>query len=276
MSVKHTVADPRQLQIAHVGEGRGFFDFPAETRSAPPSRSGRPPSALLAGGASTLRPIPETVSLCNEPTSSLASRSKEPWRSPAVADFATGLETGKVEAMVLHGPRGLALRAAGESKDHQVATKVVADIEARKQQQKAVEQGPSVDLAEHNTYRYNKSRRNAVPRADDLVLAVPSGAPREAPAFGAVYEYRDSCGTAKVVASTASIPERQFALDQRHYENVLPAKMDPKLVWVGVSGGRCGLNDAEMSEVRRHVANARADRLHAKKLSDIKPYSRHG
>ena len=26
--------------------------------------------------------------------------------------------------------------------------------------------------------------------------------------------------------------------DQRHYENVLPAKMDPKLVWVGVSGGR--------------------------------------
>ncbi|CAE7021500.1 unnamed protein product, partial [Symbiodinium microadriaticum] len=98
----------------------------------------------------------------------------------------------------------------------------------------------------------------------------------EAPAFGAVYEYRDSCGTAKVVASTASVPERQFALDQRHYENVLPAKLDPKLVWVGVSGGRGGLNDAEMSEVRRHVANARADRLHAKKLSDIKPYSRHG
>ncbi|CAE7362082.1 unnamed protein product [Symbiodinium natans] len=243
MSVKHTVADPRQLQLANASsEGRGFFDFPAETRSAPPSRSGRPPTALVAGGASSLRPIPETVSLCNEPTSAsgpVATRSgKEPWRSPAVTEFARGLETGKVEAMVLHGPRGLALRAAGEVKDHQVATKVVAEIEAKKQEQKAIEQGPSIDLAEHSTYRYNKSRRNAVPRAEDLVLAVPSAPLREAPAFGAVYEYRDACGTAKVVASTASMPERQFALDQRHYEHSLPAKTNPNLVWVGVSGGR--------------------------------------
>lgn len=37
---------------------------------------------------------------------------------------------------------------------------------------------------------------------------------------------------------------------------------------------RGGLNEAEMASVRRRVADARAERLNAKKLSDIKPYSR--
>jgi hypothetical protein len=37
---------------------------------------------------------------------------------------------------------------------------------------------------------------------------------------------------------------------------------------------RGSLTATEMAEVRRTVASARAERLHAKKLSDIKPYSR--
>ena len=37
---------------------------------------------------------------------------------------------------------------------------------------------------------------------------------------------------------------------------------------------RGSLTATEMAEVRRTVASARAERLQAKKLSDIKPYSR--
>ena len=132
---------------------------------------------------------------------------------------------------MLQGPRGTALRAAGEAHDHQVASKAVAEIETQRQQ---IAQGPSVDLAELKSF--NRARRNAVPRSEDLTLAKPSA--RGPLAFGAVYEYRDSCGTAKVVASTASVPEKQFALDQRHYEHALSKQADPHLVWVGVSGGR--------------------------------------
>ena len=44
--------------------------------------------------------------------------------------------------------------------------------------------------------------------------------------------------------------------------------------WMTLQTLRGGLDEAEMAEVRRKVAAARAERLHAKKLSDIKPYSR--
>ena len=67
-------------------------------------------------------------------------------------------------------------------------------------------------------------------------------------------------------------------------------KQDPAIVWVGMSGGRGGLNQAEMTqvrsalagarrpvgargrgEVRRAVTSERAERLAARKLADIKP-----
>lgn len=190
-----------------------------------------------------------------------------------MAEFAVGLQQGNLEALILQGPRGTALRAAGEVVDHQVASKAVADIETRRQKlDHGGVSGPTVDMAELKTFK----RRNAVPRSEDLVLAKPSEHLRQEMSFGAVYEYRDSCGTAKVVGSTAAVPEKQFALDQRHYEHNLPKQNDPKIVWVGISGGRGSLTATEMAEVRRTVASARAERLHAKKLSDIKPYSRHG
>eukprot|EP00931_Biecheleriopsis_adriatica_P093516 TRINITY_DN67257_c0_g1_i1.p1 TRINITY_DN67257_c0_g1~~TRINITY_DN67257_c0_g1_i1.p1 ORF type:complete len:287 (+),score=37.29 TRINITY_DN67257_c0_g1_i1:23-862(+) len=277
-AVKHTVYDPRQLQLATRRGGAAFFDVPSQTRSAPASRCGRPKS-LPQGRAL------QTISECGSPRSEAASAGggrhsavavrggrEEPWRSAAVADFASGLGTGSLEALMLQGPRGTALRAVGEAADHQVASRTVADIEGRRQQ---VKDGPSVDLAEGMMLDSGK-RRNAVRRGSDLALAVPNGAQRQATSFGAVYEYRDSCGTAKVVASTNTMPERQFALDQRQHEDVLSKHRDPSLVWVGISGGRGGLSEAEMTEVRRSVVSARADRLQAQKLADIKPYSRHG
>ena len=232
--VKHTVFDPRQIVVG----GAGFFDVPAHTRSAPPSRRGR--SSLSMQGASTLKPIPESGSECamamskNGESQLVGSVGSEPWRSAAVAEFAVGLQQGNLEALILQGPRGTALRAAGEGIDHQVASKAVADIETRRQ--KVSMSGPAVDLAELKTFR-----RNAVPRTEDLVLARPSEHLRQDMSFGAVYEYRDACGTAKVVGSTATMPEKQFALDQRHYEHTLPKQNDPKIVWVGISGGRLDL-----------------------------------
>ncbi|CAE8700391.1 unnamed protein product [Polarella glacialis] len=278
-AVKHTVYDPRQLQLAQR-RGGDFFDVPGSARSAPVSSGGRGPR--LSQPRTGLRPISECGAACSEvdgaPQPALAVRARakeEPWRSPLVADFAAGLGRGVgLEAMVLQGPRGVALRAVGEAEDHQVASRKIADIEARRKQLPS--HGPSVDLAEGRLL-HDAKRRNAVRRGSDLALAVPSAALAvPSMAFGAVYEYRDACGTAKVVASTATLPERQLALDQRHYEDVLPKSGKASIVWVGISGGRGGMDEAEMAEVRRQVASSRADRLQAQKLSDIKPYSRHG
>ena len=237
--VKHTVFDPRQLQLTKPG---GFFDLPGHTRSAPPSRHGR--LSLSSHGAQTLKPIPESGrSECGDiavKTKNHEIVASEPWRSPAVAEFAAGLQEGNLEALILQGPRGTALRAAGEVADHQVASKAVAEIENRRLREGPGGSatpglpGPAVDLAEVKTFR-----RNAVPRSEDLIVARPSVRQKQM-SFGAVYEYRDSCGTAKVVASTATVPEKQFALDQRHYEHTLPKQNDPKIVWVGISGGRQG------------------------------------
>jgi len=177
--------------------------------------------------------------------------------------------------MVLQGPRGVALKALGEAADHEVATRTVADIELRRQ--RSLPPGPSVDAAETRLLR---ERRNAVRRGTDLALTASAAGvlqtSRPQALFGAVYEYRDACGTPKVVASTSTAPERQFALDQMHYEGALPRASEPALVWVGVSGGGGRLDEADMAEVRRAVASRRAERLRAQKLADIKPYSRHG
>ena len=253
--VKHTVYDPRQLRLAKPG----FFDVPSHTRSSPPSRHG------------ALKSIPEDPSARSVGDVVPAHQEligPEPWRSPAVAEFATGLQRGDLEALILQGPRGTALRAAGEVTDHQVASKAVAEIESKRLPSI---HGPSVDHAELTPF--NRSRRNAVTRAEDLSLAKPRVSTRAPMSFGAVYEYRDDCGTAKVVGSTAAVPEKQFALDQRHYEHSLQ-KREPRIVWVAISGGSGGLDELEMAQVRRRVAAARAERLNAKKLSDIKPYSR--
>eukprot|EP00929_Paragymnodinium_shiwhaense_P094990 TRINITY_DN55911_c0_g2_i4.p2 TRINITY_DN55911_c0_g2~~TRINITY_DN55911_c0_g2_i4.p2 ORF type:complete len:285 (+),score=51.34 TRINITY_DN55911_c0_g2_i4:77-931(+) len=282
-AVKHTVCDPRRQQV--VAGSAHFFDVPGQTRSAPTTSAGRRTCAR----DSAPKPPLSTISECGDVPQDCASERSgaltvyrdakhEPWRSPAVADFASQLSRDdSLKPMVLQGPRGTALRAVGEVADHEVATKTVASIEGRRKQTRP---GPSVDHGEARLMQsgYDAAgRRGGSKRGTELAIAAPGGAVvRPQAAFGAVYEYRDSCGTPKVVASTSTVPERQFALDRRQYEGALSHKAEPNLVWVGMSGGHGGLNEAEMTEVRRNVASARAERLQAQKLSDIKPYSRHG
>lgn len=269
-SVRRSVHDPRRLELLKQNRALpcckvvdGFLS----------SGSGRRKELRA------LEPVPEdsasvagySVRESDLAPHELALYRNEPWRSPAVAALALKLgnkESGcrAVEPMMLQGPRGTALRAIGEKEDHNVASHTVAQIERRRlRAANASLQGgtsPSQALLKHL-------------RAEgggELIGRAQSGAP---PTFGAVYEYQDSCGTAKIIASTGVLPERQFLLDKRQH-SVLRAAPDPSLVWVGVSGGAGGLGEAQMAEVRQAVASARADRLQARKLADIKPYSRHG
>lgn len=279
MAVKHTVHDPRRAKL-HGGplseSGSGGYDRQMRALAAPPTSAA--PSRGLAPVSEEGGRRPSSSSACGH--REVALRQEQPWRSEKVAEFAGRTEAdSKRQALVLEGPRGIALRAVGEPEDHKVASKVVVGFESRRLEEQHKERRTKQD----------GQRRNAVPRSSDIALARPpsrsgegelvkrpgSGKSKDI-AFGAVYEYRDSCGTAKVVASTSQQPERQFLLDKRHHEKALSTHKEPALVWVGMSGGSGGLSDAQMTEVRRAVADTRADRLQAKKLSDVKPYSRHG
>jgi len=297
MTVRHTVYDPRRQQVL----ARQEAPRPGSTRPrlgilAPASSNStdlRQPSGSL--GGSDLTSIAEgsasgstaevrrwrhgTVGGHRE----AALQRSEPWQSGKVAEFAARLgDDMALKALVLHGPRGTALRAVGEAEDHKIASKMVVDLE----RSRLTSQACNGSLARQSAQDHQ--RRNAAPRSSDIALSVPPGRAmgeraawphgglRKDVAFGAVYEYRDSCGTPQVVASTGKMPERQFLLDLRHHEHALAGKQEPSIVWAGVSDGAGGLNDAQMTEVRRAVADGRADRLQAKKLSDIKPYSHHG
>lgn len=298
--------DPRRQQILARQEARrpgsaGSLMLPAALAPPPgayPSSSADlgQPSGRCGGG--DLASIPEGAPSAGRGASAVrrpgsggpreaALQRAEPWRSEKVAEFASRLGEDKaLEALVLQGPRGTALRAVGEAEDHKTASRVVVEMEQRRLAAQAGKAGPAAEAGQLG------QRRNAVPRSSDIALASPppraattgelAGRPRSGAAagretsFGAVYEYRDSCGTPQVVASTGTVPERQFLLDRRHHETVLAGKQEPSIVWVGISGGAGGLSEPQMTEVRRAVAGSRAERLQAKKLSDIKPYSRHG
>ena len=97
--------------------------------------------------------------------------------------------------------------------------------------------------------------------------------------FGAVYEYVDSAGKARLVGSTAGQPEKKYAIDREDHSSVSTLlKQDraaPKLVWAGIGRRSRGCGEGEMSVIRNDVAEDRAARLHADKLGSIKPYSRH-
>eukprot|EP00913_Durusdinium_trenchii_P024082 g22617.t1 len=215
MEVKHTVFDPRRLKLDRsTHRPGGFFDLPAHTRSTPPSRDGFPrPGSRGDTGARRLKPIPES------------------------AQSEAGDRT-----VALRSNRCVEIRVQGRV--WAIQPKYLMIMQSPPSQTPGVE-GPRADATE--LPRFNAARRNAVPRGEDLALS-KLAVPRAPLAFGAVYEYRDACGTAKVVASTATMPEKQYALDQRHYEHRLP-KRDPQLVWVGLTGGRGGLNEAEMASV---------------------------
>lgn len=312
-AVKYSVHDPRRQQLATLHDG-GFFEptsRPASSSSvgslsrghaAVPSATGAARFRGARSVGSTMRRISE-VSVYDPNTSLTGDLAvpqggrDQPWKSPAVASFASRLGTDQsLQALVLSGPRGTALRAVGEAEDHKIASRVVTKLELRRTQLPddagrglAANHGPRADPVESRLM--SRGRRAAVRRGTDVALANEALARQPEQAFGAVYEYRDSCGTPHVVASTWVMPERQFALDRRQYEDVLGNRSgergaasgrlrfpdDPTLVWAGMSGqGRGGLDAMEMAEVRRTVASERAERLHLHKLGDIKPYSRHG
>ncbi|CAJ1375365.1 unnamed protein product [Effrenium voratum] len=91
--------------------------------------------------------------------------------------------------------------------------------------------------------------------------------------FGAVYEHRDSAGKPRLIGSTDTMPEKQFALDSKSHAVRSLRDVRPEVVWAGVGLGEVGAK--EMAEVRQAVLAARSERLQIEKLGSVKPYSRH-
>eukprot|EP00746_Dinoflagellata_sp_MGD_P005199 gnl/MRDRNA2_/MRDRNA2_110065_c0_seq1.p1 gnl/MRDRNA2_/MRDRNA2_110065_c0~~gnl/MRDRNA2_/MRDRNA2_110065_c0_seq1.p1 ORF type:complete len:207 (+),score=38.35 gnl/MRDRNA2_/MRDRNA2_110065_c0_seq1:69-689(+) len=186
-----------------------------------------------------------------------------PWESNAVRTLAERAHDKGLASMELRGPQGIALQAIGSPEDHEVAGRVVAEIQKR-----------------------GNSNQNRAPRAQRGLTTSALEANREKAAeiqareqlsFGAVYEHRDSCGKPRLIGSTNKMPERQFALDWKQHEEVRAlgtnGRLRSELVWAGVGRGVVG--EEEMSLVREAVVHTRSERLRIEKLSGIKPYSQH-
>mmetsp|Transcript_18479 Transcript_18479/g.59981 ORF Transcript_18479/g.59981 Transcript_18479/m.59981 type:complete len:255 (+) Transcript_18479:59-823(+) len=213
MAVRHTVHDPRRERVLAQREapgGVGLLVPPSLSSSAAGGRgggyglAGRDLAAIdecssVASGTSRLERDPRPGSAAGGPRESALLR-REPWRSDKVAEFAASLGQDKArDALVLEGPRGTALRAIGEAEDHKVASKMVVDIELRRAQGPASGGAGPSSRGEQASQLQERARASDGGRYNELAPR-PRGGVGEEAAFGAVYEYRDSCGTPKATA----------------------------------------------------------------------------
>ena len=95
------------------------------------------------------------------------------------------------------------------------------------------------------------------------------------PAFGAVYEHRDSFGKPVVVGETDTVPELAFERDLAKHKALRDLASykggTAVVVWAG-----CGRQPEKIAAVRAAVAKDRAERNRCEKLAGPKPYSAHG
>mmetsp|Transcript_59729 Transcript_59729/g.142118 ORF Transcript_59729/g.142118 Transcript_59729/m.142118 type:complete len:225 (-) Transcript_59729:81-755(-) len=221
--------------------------------AAPPSRRILP---MIGNGPST--PSSSEVGSPAQPRALRRRQhlAQQPWESMAVQSFASRVSAPQpqeesVSALVLKSPQGTVLRAVGAKEDHEVAGRIVADIQ--------------------NSTGGHTSSQGSLAKVGSGVLA------KHQVAFGAVYEHRDACGKPRLIGSTNVLPERQFQLDWQDHSQVRSLTSEGgqsgHLVWVGIGSGVVG--EKEMSRVREAVVTARSERLRLEKLGSEKPYSRH-
>mmetsp|Transcript_42478 Transcript_42478/g.77075 ORF Transcript_42478/g.77075 Transcript_42478/m.77075 type:complete len:228 (-) Transcript_42478:154-837(-) len=226
-----------------------MYNIPASHRVLPMVGDGSTPTTPAAAPQRALRRRQHLV--------------QQPWESMAVQSLASKLSTpgqtneDPVTALVLKSPQGTLLRAVGGKADHEVAGKVLADIQ----------RSSSSSAAPPD------SKSNSLAKVGSGLLST------QQVAFGAVYEHRDSCGKPRLVGSTNVLPERQFQLDWQEHSQVRSLASDSPgggsghLVWAGIGSGVVG--EHEMGRVREAIVHARSERLQLQKLSSEKPYSRH-
>mmetsp|Transcript_6302 Transcript_6302/g.11855 ORF Transcript_6302/g.11855 Transcript_6302/m.11855 type:complete len:234 (+) Transcript_6302:3-704(+) len=195
------------------------------------------------------------------------SRNK-PWESNAVAALANKLGKDKdIVPMMIEGPTGCILASVGCEKDQTIATKALSKCHEKRlataQAVRAVPAGPS----------------SSAPNISTKATA-PAARPRRAGeevAFGAVYEHKVN-GVPRYVGVTNALPEERFRLDcQQHHEvgRILQHQgASSEVVWAGIGRGVVGAQ--EMSDICCTIQNDRSARQQVKKLTGVKPYSRHG
>mmetsp|Transcript_60371 Transcript_60371/g.135965 ORF Transcript_60371/g.135965 Transcript_60371/m.135965 type:complete len:230 (+) Transcript_60371:58-747(+) len=228
-----------------------MYNIPATHRVLPMLGDGSTPSTPMAGPPRAMRRRHHLA--------------QQPWESMAVQSLANKLSSppgqsseDPVTALVLKSPQGTLLRAVGAKADHEVAGRILADIE---------QGGSSGSAPQHD------SRTKSLAKVGGGLLS------RQQVAFGAVYEHRDSCGKPRLVGSTNVLPERQFQIDWQEHSQVRSLASDSPgggsghLVWAGIGSGVVG--EQEMGRVREAIVHARSERLQLQKLSSEKPYSRH-
>ena len=205
--------------------------------------------------------------------------------------------------MVVEGPAGTVLAAVGEASDHGVASRALtqslqselpAKLQRAAQEKRQLEQKvrnagasqppppPPVGCTSDRRLAAAPSGRGGGGNGALVAAAVgplaPGSSRQQRPAFGVVYEYRDSVGKPQYVAGTSQMPEMAFAEDYRTHSGVRelfdgPAPGRARVVWAGVGGGHVG--EKEMATMRDAVAKERATKQRISELSGAKPYSRH-
>ena len=172
----------------------------------------------------------------------LTTGNRNSTRAASLATHADGEDD--VLPMVVEGPKGTVIRAVGGSEDHQVAGAALAQIQldrriAGKDMAAAGPPPPTPSIAHLGGTGSSRSRRGISVSggggvgggggsvgAGSMVLAraSTSASASRAPAhdytFGAVYQYHDSTGKAKLIGSTAELPERAFRRDMLHNTEV--------------------------------------------------------
>ena len=97
-------------------------------------------------------------------------------------------------------------------------------------------------------------------------------------AFGAVYEYTNSCGRPVVVGSTSTNVEGAFVRDTAQHQSIRNLTEyeggNQNVVWAGV--GQYPLNAEAMQEITSSIVEQRSKKYQMQKLSGHKPYSKHG
>ena len=245
-----------------------------------------------------------TVRAMNSIASSVACRAliKRPWQAPSVARLANqlarrgGAESG-VLPMMVEGPMGTVLAAVGDERAHSIAGDVLSRCAEEQQQKGGGGGGDRGWRTSRNPSAVERSsRQSSRSRSGQLTVRgsgggsvggrVPqtardaggSGARtlvRREPAFGAVYEHRDSFGKPVVVGETDTVPELAFERDLARHKQLRDLATykggSAAVVWAG-----CGQNRDSIAAVRSAVAKDRAERNRCDKLAGPKPYSAHG
>jgi len=174
-------------------------------------------------------------------------------RHQSVSAGRTAVVSLSVDALIVEGPSGDVISAAGSAADNRLATETLGEVQERG--------------FRANGNRY--SRANEAPS-----VSVSGKRPRS---FGAVYEHRDCFGKPHFVGHTKRDPGSNFQEDARRHQGIrnLLAYEEGRsaVVWAGTGGGVCGPQEMEL--ITERIVEQRAREQHLQKLQGAKPYSRH-